>query len=286
MLEDEFVNGLMNLGLTLIQAKAYLALCRLENATIRTISKMSNLARQDVYRILPSLEKLGLAEQIIGTPTKYKATPIKTGISTLLFHKTQEHTELQKKTAEMLNNLSALQQVISREVVLEEDPEQQFVVTREITLLIQKLVKGTRAAKVSIDSVGTWESFIGVVSHSFEDFQDALHRGVRIRSITESIENEKALPHCVKALKRSGLYELRFLPAPVPATMSILDNREVNISISTQTSKGGLPSLWSNNSTIAAISANYFEELWGKASVSKPRTRHKEDTPVFIQETA
>jgi sugar-specific transcriptional regulator TrmB len=280
MLEDEFVNGLMNLGLTLIQAKAYLALCRLENATIRTISKTSNLARQDVYRILPTLEKLGLAEQIIGTPTKYKATPIKTGISTLLLHKTQKHTELQKKTSDLLTNLSALQQVISREVVLEEDPQQQFVVTREVHLLIQRLVRGTRAAKVSIDSVGTWESFIGVVSHGCEDFEDALNRGVRIRSITENPGSEKTLPNCVKALKKRGLYELRFLPAPIPATMSILDNTEVNISISKPTSKGELHSLWSNNSTIVTISASYFEKLWRKASAFKS----KEDMSVLIQD--
>jgi DNA polymerase III alpha subunit len=61
----------MDLGLTLLQAKIYLALSKTGKATIKTISKASNSARQDIYRIMPTLQKLGLAEKIIaGRPYK------------------------------------------------------------------------------------------------------------------------------------------------------------------------------------------------------------------------
>ena len=84
MLQEDCINSLMELGLTLVQAKIYLTLTKLDNATIKAISKNSNLARQDIYRIIPSLQKLGLVEKIIDKPTKYKATPIKIGV----FHTT------------------------------------------------------------------------------------------------------------------------------------------------------------------------------------------------------
>lgn len=64
----------MELGLTSLQAKIYLALAQTGNATIRNIAKNSKIARQDVYRIMPSLQKLGLAEQIVVSPTMYKST--------------------------------------------------------------------------------------------------------------------------------------------------------------------------------------------------------------------
>ena len=97
MIEDECVQILTDLGLTLLQARTYFALSKLRKATIKTISKASNIARQDVYRIMPALEKLGLAEKIIATPTMYKATPIKEGIYFLLQKKTQQYNELKKK---------------------------------------------------------------------------------------------------------------------------------------------------------------------------------------------
>lgn len=98
MIEDERIQVLMDLGLTLLQAKTYLALSQTGKATIKTISKTAHVARQDTYRVMFTLEKLGLAEKIIATPTMYKATPIKEGYCLLLQNKTREYTELQKKT--------------------------------------------------------------------------------------------------------------------------------------------------------------------------------------------
>ena len=63
MIKDECAKILMDLGLTLLQAKAYLALSQLGKATVKTISKTANVARQDVYRVMLALEKLGLAEK-------------------------------------------------------------------------------------------------------------------------------------------------------------------------------------------------------------------------------
>ncbi len=77
----------MDLGLTLLQAKIYLSLSEFEKAEIRKMSKASNVARTDIYRLMPELEKLGLAEKIIASPTSYRATPLNEGFSILLENK-------------------------------------------------------------------------------------------------------------------------------------------------------------------------------------------------------
>ena len=84
MIQDEYIQTLTELELTLLQAKAYITLARLGKADVNSISKASNLARTDVYRVMLILERLGLAERIIDKKTVYKATPIKEGILILL----------------------------------------------------------------------------------------------------------------------------------------------------------------------------------------------------------
>jgi sugar-specific transcriptional regulator TrmB len=48
------------LGLTLNQAKGYLAILKLEKTTAGQIARFSKVRREDVYRILPTLEEMGL----------------------------------------------------------------------------------------------------------------------------------------------------------------------------------------------------------------------------------
>ncbi|MFB3889851.1 MAG: TrmB family transcriptional regulator [Candidatus Bathyarchaeia archaeon] len=258
----------MSLGLTLVQAKTYVALCKLESATVKAIAKVSNLARQDVYRTIPALQHQGLVEMIVASPSRYRAVPMKSGVSSLLHRRSREHTELRRKTAEFLLSLTLPQTDSGKSLVQEDGP--QFVVTSEISLLFRKLMERTEACQTSIDSVGTWENFESTVSTLSQGFQNAVERGVRIRSVTEKPENGKLVPKCVSALRKSPFYELRFVRAPAPVTMSILDRKELNIAISASNSRG-VPSLWSNNPAILSLATTYFEEVWSKASALRGR---------------
>jgi len=58
------VEMLIDFGLTGNQARVYLAIARLKLATVGQISKVSKVRREDVYRILPKLEKMGLVEKL------------------------------------------------------------------------------------------------------------------------------------------------------------------------------------------------------------------------------
>lgn len=270
MLKDRYIHTLTDLGLTLVQAKTYLALCKLDTATIKMISKASSLARQDIYRIMPALQKMGLTEKIIANPTKYKATPIRNGIAHLLQNKEQEQKMLHKKTAELLKNLQ--EDAFRMEAPAEEEP--QMLVISELSLLVKRLMDETNASEISIDSMGTWESFEGITAHGLADFKKALRRGVRIRAITEKPPSEKAIPPYLKTLQKHPLYEVRFVSPPSPVTMSIIDKKELNICIST-TEERSVSSLCSNNPVIVGLALNYFEEIWSKASTDKKGSTRK-----------
>ena len=72
MTNDENTDLLLGLGLTLNQAKVYLAVIKLEKTTVGQVANFSKVRREDVYRILPSLEKMGLIERLLGQTNRDK----------------------------------------------------------------------------------------------------------------------------------------------------------------------------------------------------------------------
>jgi len=143
----------MGLGLTLLQAKTYFALAKLGVADVKTVSKVSNVARQDVYRVTPKLQKRGLVEKIIATPTLYKAIPLKAGLSTLLQQRVAEDEELQEKTEVLIRNFE--NNFGSGTAVKENEP--QFIITSEETLFHKRITEATDAAQKSKDAIVTLE---------------------------------------------------------------------------------------------------------------------------------
>ena len=102
MLNDKDIDALTSLGLTILQARVYLALTHIEKATIKSIAKNANIARQDIYRLTNELQKIGIIEKIISTPAQYKAIPLEDGIKILLQRKNKENSEAQKKAIDMI----------------------------------------------------------------------------------------------------------------------------------------------------------------------------------------
>ena len=84
MTDDENTDLLLGLGLSLNQARVYLVILKLEKTTVGQVAKYSKVRREDVYRIMPSLEKMGLIERLMGKPTVIRATPISDALSFLV----------------------------------------------------------------------------------------------------------------------------------------------------------------------------------------------------------
>ena len=82
-----------------------MALVLNESCTAKTLSCLSKVTRQDIYRIMPKLQTLGLAQKILSIPTEWEAAPIDEGLTILLERKNKQFSELQEKTTKLLDNL-------------------------------------------------------------------------------------------------------------------------------------------------------------------------------------
>jgi sugar-specific transcriptional regulator TrmB len=254
--DEEYVQTLMGLGLTLLQAKTYFALAKLGVADVKTISKVSNVARQDVYRVTPKLQKRGLVEKLIATPTLYKAIPLKAGLSTLLQQKVEEDAELQGKTEVLISNF---EKKFGSGMAYQEN-DSQFIITSEETLFRKRISEATDAAQTSKDAIVTLEGFRAVLFHHMQHLKNAINRGVKIRIITEQPRDMQSVRKIARDLKRTQLFECKYTSAPTPICMMIFDNKEVNLRMA----EGAVPSFWSNNPNIVSLSRKYFDELWSK----------------------
>ena len=256
--DDETIEILMNLGLTCLQAKTYSVLTTLEKAEAKKISKISNIARQDIYRIMPTLEKLGLAEKVIATPTLYKATPLKEGLFMLFQKRTKEHTALQEKIKLLVNNYDKKRNINA--IVYEETA--QFIITSEKKLFLKKMEKAISELQLSSNALIKSDGLKTMLFYHYQQLKRAMGRGVKIRIITERSEEKSTRKE--QAIKKNPLFELKYSSAPVPVGMAIYDNKEVNIRISDMLG----PILWTNNPYVVKLAETYFECMWDKAQTS------------------
>jgi sugar-specific transcriptional regulator TrmB len=286
--EDKCIQTLMKLGLTFLQAKTYNTLSKIGTSTIKTISKASGIARQDIYRVMQSLQKLGVAEKIVTAPTMYKAIPLKEGLFILLQNKTREYTELQKETTELLNNFHE-----SSDETVFQDEEQQFSIISSETLLFKKLAERENTTQTSIAIVGEWEGIKTALFYRLQDFKKAMKRGVKIRIIVEKQKDNNSIQKITQTLKTNPLFGIRYISAPIPVKTVIHDGTEVNMCIAISPDSN-VPSLWSNNPQFVKIMVTHFEELWNKAvdaaetlprKNAKLKTSHMQQSQPKVQPT-
>ena len=250
------VRILIRLGLTLCQAKVYIALAQSGTSTAKTISKVSMVARPDIYRIMLKLQELGLAEKVIITPTKFKATPIQEVITILMDQKTKETYELRLETKEFLKKFKTeVKPTIQAE-------ENQFILIPRKKAAINKRKKEIDATKKSIDCLISFKRLESTAKTCIAERKKALERGVKIRVVTEKPENEKSIPKIIQDFNKYPSFRVRYLLDPPSAILTIYDRKELLITTSAKPDRGESPALWSNNPSLLSVINDFYEILW------------------------
>jgi hypothetical protein len=109
-----------------------------------------------------------------------------------------------------------------------------------------------------------WKGIKTMLFYRFQDFKRATKNGVKLRVITEKHEGDKSVQKILHTLQTNPLFEIKYLPAPIPIKTVIHDGIEVNMCIAISPSSD-VPSLWSNNPQFVKVMLTYFEGLWNKA---------------------
>lgn len=254
---EENIQILMDLGLNSSQAKVYLTLLTLGKANGKTIHEHSGVARQHLYEILADLQKKGLIEKIVATPTQFRATPIQTGLSTLLEHKIKECKETEKKTKKLLQGFS-----FNREQTPEKEGE--FVISHAHSSNTKNVDPGEDVDK-TMDCLTTTRRWEKIQLDFPEQLKKLLRRDVKLRLITEKPNNRKRFLQNLQPLLRSKNVQVRYLTNFPVASMSVFDHRRIVVDLNPFSEPAKTPRLQTDHQSFIGVFQEYFEEIWNQA---------------------
>jgi sugar-specific transcriptional regulator TrmB len=251
---------LIRLGLSKVQARIYYTLLRIKSGSSATIAQASTITRQQIYREMSIMVDLGLVEKIVGSPTKYQATPIETSLKILQAKKAAELSDLDQATKLFLKNYAS----IKGNQTFEETSH--FVYASEKEIALNKYDKECANAQISIEAIGpALDTESGIVFRYKGFFLEKLKQGVQLRIVTEKLRKDWKILNAIRQLQRSPLFEIRELPEKPPVQLAMFDRKSVNIVVSDAYHK--YADLWSDNASLRILAINYFDYLWEKASV-------------------
>ncbi len=255
--DDKETQRLQTLGLTLNQARVYLALIKAEKqATAKAISIASGLAACDVYRVVPELAKLGLLEVLVASPKEFRAIPPVDAIEILV-----------KKRRKEVEDLRVTAKKFIEELHLGSKPESSEFLE---TVLIPSGHRATQfrllkllATKGRLDAVQTNASFRHFVSSNSEAWEALLEKRVEMRFVIESATGLEKPDDNLVSLLVNDLFKPRFVKEKVQACVILHDDTGVFLNSSLDPVHS--PSYWSNNPCFVAVVRNYFETMWDNA---------------------
>jgi len=259
MANDENTDLLLGLGLSLNQARVYLAILKLERTPVRQIAKFSKVRREDVYRILPTLEKMGLIERLLGKPTEIRATPISDALTFLV-------AEEKNKSDERLSSMTSRVQRLSLKNWTQTLPGEEsiYILIAEKKAILAKTSELIRNSRKEVALIADKARIIPVLSQFSDECKQAIKKGAHIRLIFEEESPDGLLKEKVKKLIDGTSVHIKFHHEPLNHFI-MSDDREALITTVKECGLGASPSLWTNNNNLIGVLRTGFESDWKKA---------------------
>jgi sugar-specific transcriptional regulator TrmB len=253
----ERVQTLQTLGLTINQAKIYLALITLKTPSAKALSKASGLAMCDVYRTINELLKLGLVETLLTSPKEFKATPPEAAAALLVNRKKKQFEEAQIKARRLLSR-------IRNQPALETEGELKMALVPCGDRIIQFGMPILLKDKKSLHCIQTDKLFKTFVADFFDALEALLRRNIQMRFIIESRQAiENPTPELPKLLAYSN-FKVKFaFQNKIPACILVNDNASALVSTSLDPTH--TPSYWSVNPCFIHVIRSYFDSMWKEA---------------------
>ena len=206
------------LGLSEYEAKLYVSLIEVGQATARKLSVLSGVPRTKVYPVLKRLIDMGFVTEIPGEPKRFLPVPPNIALKSYL----QTYRDI---TQNLLSLISTLEDALKR-ARTQEKLRQGFIWTikgkQNIFKKIREMLIG---AKRSVYIITNGNDLI-LLFRMFSRLLDELaSRSVKIKIITTNEENSKYL---VKELRY--LYDVKVVDLQFPLTVLYVDHEQLLMS--------------------------------------------------------
>ena len=263
LIPKEHIENLAELGLTQTEAKVYVTLLCLKRATAKSVHEESNIARQEVYRLLSDLAKKGLIKKIIGKPTEFMPIPANDAISVLLQRKKEKIRQLGENAIQQFKNF----EIDSTETLPQNSDAQFLLLSKNETNPmghINKIGRATSTAKRSVICLTTLPILIKIKAKTAQIWKDAVKRGVKFKFMIGRNSTEKMELDLDPVLKNNDHFTIRWTHEILPACLILIDEKEAFYRTGCDLE---CPVLWSASPSFVALIDDYLNMKWQSMEV-------------------
>jgi sugar-specific transcriptional regulator TrmB len=253
---SEGVEVLSGLGLSTRQARVYLTLLKLGDVAARVVSDFTGIERQEVYRIVGELERLGLVKRCLTLPNVFSALPAAEGVELLIERRLDDLNHMTKRAINFTNKLSQTplnpcDAALSFGEVLE--------ATRG-----KRLQSAIEASQHRVQAVVGAGQFRQLCFHYEEALLGAIERGVMVEVLSE-MPPVHCLPQWVKdAMVKYPNFKFKSTPESPSAAFVVFDGTQAVIVQNPNSSLTKGPQLWTTHPALVAPCQAYFWEKWDR----------------------
>ena len=250
---------LMGLGLTPNQAKVYQTILNLGNAAVGQIAKSTSVRREDVYKVLPALEKMGLVEKLLGKPAMIRATPVAGALTSLILDE-------KVKSDERIASMKAKFQVLSKakwvQPIAVGEEESLYALIPEGKAVVAKLTSLIASSKNDVFWIDTLKEISHVTSLLVAENKKTFHNGVEVRVIIEDFKPDES--RTKKVQRTINIESIRF-HHQLLNRFAVFDGREAMISTNRKSNSEGTSALWTTDTNLIGVLRGYFETAWSES---------------------
>jgi sugar-specific transcriptional regulator TrmB len=261
-LQEDFVKKLSEFGLTTNQAKVYLSIIQAGSISAGNISKVSLLHRQDIYKILPILEKKGLITKTIAKPCKIQAIPLETALYQLILN---EKEKSNKKIFALESNLNTLVEALKVQPKIEEDKH--FTLLTTIESIRNRADFTIRTLKKEVKFAANTELMFGPVTKLNEILDLLTGKQIKLSLLVTPIEGLDTVRKVIDSLNQSqSRVTIKGISNGKFKNYIIADRREVWIQTEQKTESGFPGILWTNDKNVVQVYEENFDINWNNSN--------------------
>ena len=258
-MQIDLVNRLSEFGFTINQAKVYLDIVQSGSTNVGQISKNTMLHRQDIYKLLPKMEKMGLITRTIGKPVIIEALPAEKALERII---AIEKEAVDRKIGRLEKALRELTQEIKQQPKLAN--ETRFTLLTTSVALKNRIILTLKVKPGVFRVVSTTENLKGQTGHFYKQyFQMLADSGIKIYLMLVGAENSAELKRLIEKLAPRGVFLFAKSLERCPSKdYQVVDGGEVWIATQQKTPEGYPSILWTNDVNMVESYLENFHEAW------------------------
>ncbi len=258
---DKLAAMLNDFGLTSLQAKVYLAAVQLGLSPASQISQASNVRREETYRVLNRLEKIGLVEKISGNPVTIRAVSLKDALYIL----TKQWENGVKNKARVLEDRKdeVLEYFKAHKKPISSGEEKHFELLLEQDILVNKLSSMLEDAAIEISLISSKDELNQLLPASFAQkwLETVAKKRVNTRIILEVSPQEASPQETPENYLSKVSADVRYSSIPLSHYCTV-DYKQVLMATSREASIGKVPYLWTDDDRLVRLLQRNFEDSW------------------------